>query len=115
MLMFDNVIFASFVPQILMFVGYLVCMLTGTQHALDIKRDVIVSQNTFEYSYQTTESTTSVAYFHDYVAQTAEISDEEISLSAPISSIVVFFHDYYFPVFKGSNYERFSRPPPSFC
>ena len=47
MLMFDNVIFASFVPQILMFVGYLVCMLTGTQHALDIKRYVIVSQNTF--------------------------------------------------------------------
>lgn len=114
MLMFDNVIFSSFVPQILMFVGYVMCMFTGTQHALETNRDVHFEQTNIEYVYQPTETALNTVSFDSYYTQTAEVVDNNVIISIPETGIFTFFSDLHLAVFKGNVYERFSRPPP-FC
>ena len=53
MLMFDNSIFASFVPQIIMLIGYLSCLLMPGYYLFRTKAAVIAQQ--FEFTQSVSE------------------------------------------------------------
>lgn len=99
-----------------MFVGYVMCMFTGAQHVVDVNRSVNYNQQAATYSYESgVEISVKELTFTDFFSQTAELDDSENTLCASVTIIDISFHDQYFSVFKGNKYERFSRPPPSYC
>jgi len=113
MLMFDSGIFASFIPQILMVLGYVSCL---------IAPKIFVEKNSIAFEVTEINITTiqepviseKTAFYFEY-----NLEKEIIEKSAPI----LCFYDQYttvkIPCRKiylnaGLSFSRFSRPPPAY-
>jgi hypothetical protein len=118
-MMFDNILFASFVPQILMILGYIMCLsaATSSSHVSGISEITPITQHQVFFSTENKIETENTFQFEDYFFVSAIIPSKE-----SIKPI------YYFPtiiplvkcnacISNGFLAELFCRPPPtlSFC
>ena len=109
MLMFENGLLASFIPEILMVVGYLICLF-----APNIKENPQPETNLVNIvqitSLKSTSSNTLISNSFQY-EQSAAASAEEFTIVSPTHSGSIFFnYDPFLP--KGIQFFLFSRPPP---
>lgn len=113
MLMFESSIFASFIPQILMLVSYLSCLLIPGLHLTPAKADIPV-----KYIVITQQEVASVPVaIVNYVdfAQQAVISD-----TVKVEPLFCFISQKLFPLSphplaEFDSFRFLSRPPPFFC
>ena len=114
MLMFQNGLLATFIPEILMVLGYILCLFTPVlkHDKASIQQNQPVTQITFS---DQKDITTNQIAFHDFQASSESIPEkmEPISLFIHNSGIISFPHSYESTT-DGLSYVSFSRPPPSF-
>ena len=113
MLMFDNAIFASFIPQILMLLGYFACLLAPVHHRLE-KYEVEPAQ-IITYTQPTVDSTHAIAHFQNYINQTGDICETQSLSAPPADSSVIIFPCLLLETNQGLLSKLFSRPPPAIC
>ena len=111
--MFESSIFASFIPQILMLVSYLSCLLIPGLQKLEQKYDTAPKQIEITQSVLPIQSCT---YIYGADIQYAEITTDD----EPKTTNFIFITSSVFPDYPHSLTERFtfllfSRPPPAFC
>lgn len=108
MLMFDNAIFASFIPQILMVIAFVTCLISPKTKENDCVENVLV-----QVVDQDTQLQPSSTYF----------TTDEFYSAVKISKIIVYsaidVAHWYPKSIRFSSFNvpefRFSRPPPTFC
>lgn len=113
MLMFDNAIFASFIPQILLFVGYLTCLIPTSYTKPELNHEALVIN--YIHAERVSIEHSSVVSFYDFVK--AEKSDNECVSQIFQSGYILrkqVFPDNTFSPGERHCYKLFSRPPPSF-
>ncbi|MFV0472458.1 MAG: hypothetical protein ACK5L7_10595 [Paludibacteraceae bacterium] len=119
MLMFDNAIFASFVPQFLMILGFFSCIVVpglSQQNENPEQSSAVVAVNTVYYQGGAIRKKT-VAFqvsTHKYFGEdiiTPSNDNRQKQLLSPIS------YSEHQTVFEKTEFYSclFSRPPPSFC
>lgn len=109
--MFQNGLLATFIPDILMAIGYLLCLIAPhlkTQNSQIEQTQVIVQVSTVEHQqlsvYQVTTSD-----FQYYTEKIPELK--------PINSyftVIIKIFESTFSTSDGLSYVDFSRPPPTF-
>ncbi len=121
MLMFDNAIFASFIPQLLMLLGYLSCFLAPVIPTLSaLNADLDLHESNFSskeiaVNYTFSSQQSDVHYFDfqydaeplEFVEYTSNIVSTHITLFFGNSNVA--FSSNWFA------YSQFSRPPPFSC
>ena len=116
MLIFDNIIFSTFIPQILMFLGFVTCvsasyLYTPPEPEKEITTEyrpaVTVADNV---SHGDTFLFTDYQYFANPVATTADSSDPYI----PHISRYIYPSVTSSLAFDGADFPLFTRPPPVF-
>lgn len=121
MLMFDNSIFASFIPQIVMLMGYLMCLIAplisqlGSNGFQTVTQDDLTSNRIVIESVNISNQVVDYIHFNDVNFQTTDIV-EKPELPEPVFSATTIS----FPEFKNGTGQKcsfplFSRPPPDFC
>lgn len=113
MLMFDNSIFASFVPQIIMLIGYLSCLLMPGYYLSEQKAAVIAQQ--FEFTQSVSELPSVQATTFNYCYQQkddATVQEEKIQICPAVNSFV-YFVDFEIDLQNSFSFTLFSRPPPA--
>ena len=112
MLMFDNSIFASFVPQIIMLIGYLSCLLMPGYYLSEQKAAVIAQQFEFTQSVSELPSVQATTFNYCYQQMDATVEEEKIQICPAVNSIICFSD---FEPHPGSlfSFTLFSRPPPA--
>lgn len=122
MLMFDNSIFASFIPQIIMLMGYLMCLIApfmsqlgsngypANYHQDDIMSSQIVVESVNQVQYRV-----SCVHFDDVNVQVISLVDD-VELSKPSFTVIkINLPEYNFCTMQGFCFRLFSRPPPFSC
>lgn len=111
MLMFENGLVASFIPEILMVLGFLFCLIfpgfkteksIENIHSAEIQ--VAVSQ----------QITTSVYYFSNHNTQPVQAIENELtSQVCPFFKTLHSVSQFTFQIKDGLSHVQFSRPPPT--
>lgn len=122
MLMFDNSIFASFIPQIIMLMGYLMCLIAPFMSQLgNVGYQTAYHQSDMVSTHIIVESTNQVyhrvhcVHFDDVNLQAISL-DENTELSKPSFTVVkINLPEYNFCTMQGFCFRLFSRPPPFSC
>ncbi len=112
MLIFDNILFASFIPQILMFLGFISCMTAPyfsspkeELHEPELNEQVII--------FQKTESSNKTAFFGDFSKYDREYSEIPVKTAVFIPWIMVRKEfALFFTESTGYRYAFLTRPPP---
>jgi hypothetical protein len=111
MLMFQNGLLASFIPELLMVIGYVLCLFTPgikSQNSVTEQSPVIVLVSTTErqqvYSCQTS--------FSDFQTYAELVPDAKRSLSVFVKKTIPLTYESTFSTSDGLSYVDFSRPPP---
>ena len=112
MLMFDNSIFASFVPQIIMLIGYLSCLLMPGYYLSEQKAAVIAQQFEFTQSVSELPSVQATTFNYCYQQMDATVEEEKIQICSVVNSIV-YFVDFQIDLENSFSFTLFSRPPPA--
>ncbi len=112
MLMFDNSIFASFVPQIIMLIGYLSCLLMPGYYLSEQKAAVIAQQFEFTQSVSELPSVQATTFNYCYQQMDATVEEEKIQISPAVNSFV-YFVDFHIDLQNSFSFTLFSRPPPA--
>ena len=121
MLMFENAIFASFVPQIIMFLGYVMCVVApslsqiGTIENQNYSCDTSVAHHIYVVDASPSAFSANYIHFYGVISQVAtETHNVELAVvfADEISTIqsdnrIIFGVNLYL--------RRFSRPPPYSC
>lgn len=116
MLIFDNILFASFIPQILMFVGFVSCVVVPF-FSLHSGSEVVFTQEnkSMEFTVENSQPQSTIYFFdqQDFKAH-AVLSDNDET--TPFLNISAFKYPLIcgFSRLKVDNCTLFSRPPPSF-
>lgn len=111
MLMFDNAIFASFIPQILMLLGYFACLLAPVHHRLE--KQEVESAQIIAYTQPTVvDSNQAIAHFQNYTNQADDICEPQSLSAPPADTSVLIFPDLLLETNQGLLSKLFSRPPP---
>ena len=111
MLMFQNGLLATFIPDILMVIGYLMCLIAPhlkTQNSQIEQTQVITIVSTVEHQ--------QLSIYHVTIADFQQYA-ESISDVKPVISyftIVIKIFETTFSTFDDLSYVDFSRPPPTF-
>ena len=112
MLMFDNSIFASFVPQIIMLIGYLSCLLMPGYSISEQKTTLISPQIEFTSSFSELPSVQTTTCNFCYQQMDATVEEEKIQICSAVNSIV-YFVDLQIDLQNSFSFTLFSRPPPA--
>lgn len=114
MLMFDNSIFASFIPQFLMILGYFSCLIAPafykSDSSADISRVVMPSNHVVMAVQQMQQQQVSVCHYFEQL--TTEKPQDQV-YNVPVVEKKVLWTDVYFDVSQGLSFKLFSRPPPA--
>jgi hypothetical protein len=114
MLMFNYGILATFIPEILMVIGFLLSIIIPNLNSQNTTPPVnaqTIYLNTTEHSVDSKSYVVSNFDFQQVVQQ-EDITSPSISYPTTIPSVVG--SDKYFLVSDGLCFVQFSRPPPSF-
>jgi len=108
MLMFDNVLFASFIPQFLMVVAFVTCLISPKTKENDSLEGVSVQVVVQDTQLQPTSTYFATDEFYSTINSSKNIVYSAIDVAHwyPKS---IRFSSFNEPEF------RFSRPPPIFC
>ena len=113
MLIFQNGLFATFIPEILMVIGYILCLFAPgiKSHESSVDQVPAISVvSTFE-----TQKQISAYQLHIHDFQTTEIvSDKKQSLPLYFEIALNSTYESPFSTSDGVSYGEFSRPPPAF-
>lgn len=118
MLMFDNAIFASLIPQFLMILGFFSVIIAPSLTSLEnntssTEKELIIEQSTVS---SLTQNLNAAYHFQNYLPQTQGIvttKNVQLTNNLPIKEIFYFFFDVL--LLKNNVYfSLFSRPPPFF-
>ena len=111
MLIFQNGLFATFIPEILMVIGYILCLFAPgiKSHESSVDQVTTISVvSTFEPQKQISAYQLNI---HDF--QTTEItSDNKQSLPLYFKIAINIIYESPFSTSNGVSYGEFSRPPP---
>ncbi len=115
MFLFENILFASFIPQILMFLGLISCFsasLSSTSDAETTKSDFISHESAITYSCEI-ENSSNIFHFYDYGLQDFALNNNDNNLTH--KEITTIKHPNYLDVLFSANvkFTLFSRPPPN--
>ena len=113
MLMFQNGLLATFIPEILMVLGYILCLITPglKSDKTEVQHTQLVTRVTYSNQNQTT------AYqltSHDFQTTSEFIPESNQSLPHLIQPTTFVFSRSLDFTSDGLSYVSFSRPPPSF-
>ena len=114
MFMFQNGLLATFIPEILMVLGYVLCLLTPgfKSHNTSSVDQASVVTNVISFEKQNQISAYQVS-IHDF--QSVEpVPDSKQSPSYFIEKAINFTSVSHFSTSDGLSYVDFSRPPPFF-
>ena len=116
MFIFENILFATFIPQILMFLGLMSCFfasLFSNSHAEQKESDFIVYKNTITHSSEI-ENSTEIFHFYDYCLQDFILNNNDNRLT--YREIKTIEHPKCLDVLVSFDVKStlFSRPPPIF-
>lgn len=111
--MFDNVIFASFVPQILMLLGYLSCLFLSLH--LKSEQQPSESLQIIEHTQCNSQSTVSNISFFDSIQVIDEIHSQKQLYLHCFTVLINYFPSLFFETGNDFLFSLFSRPPPTFC
>ncbi|HOH54946.1 MAG TPA: hypothetical protein PK903_02420 [Paludibacteraceae bacterium] len=115
-MMFDNILFASFIPQILMVVGYVMCLSASvsSSHVSEVKEITPITQHQVFVSTENKIETGNTFQFEDYFSVSAIIPSEEsikpiyhFPLIFPLENLTSCISNDFLA-------ELFCRPPPAF-
>jgi len=111
--MFQNGLLATFIPEILMVLGYILCLITpGLKHdKTDVQQTELVTGVSFSNHNQTN------AYqltSRDFQTTSEFIPESNLSLPHFIQQTEFVFSRSFDFTSDGLSYVSFSRPPPSF-
>lgn len=109
MMMFDNSVFASFIPQILMVIGYLSCLLApgyfkSEHNELPVVQQIEIKQNCNESSIHIYDLSDCVQY--------AVLNTDEQTVHHQVVNEVFTDHFLSPRLCNGIPFLLFSRPPP---
>jgi len=111
--MFDNILFATFIPQILMLVGYLFCLLAPKATTNSTTFSISESSKTISYyssENQTLNNSTFVVDFHSDVPFYIENNK---NLAVPICKCEIRLPiTIFFKISEKFSFKLFCRPPP---
>lgn len=114
MLIFDNIIFASFIPQILMFLGFVSCVTVPFFSANQSADTYLPSEaNSLEFSVNVEQKISTVHFYDFHDIQTVIILNDNAE-----KPLFFEFSAYKYPKFCDNfrfvevNFTQFSRPPP---
>lgn len=111
--MFQNGLLATFIPEILMVLGYVLCLIVPgfkSHNSSPVQGSEITHVTTFEPQKQISSYKVSI---HDF--QPVEpVSETKISLPLFIEKAINITIDSHFSTSDGLSYVDFSRPPPTF-
>ena len=112
MLMFQNGLLVTFIPEILMVLAYLVCLFTPgfNSHNSNTEQAQIVAQVSTYVPQQITVYTVSTA---DFQIGAEIITDTKQSLPPVVGKDTHLSYESSFSTSDGLSYVDFSRPPPS--
>ena len=112
MLMFENGLLATFIPEILMVIGFLLCLLTPAFKANNssIEQTPIVAHISNFERQQTATYVLSVSDFYT----DEQITETKYSLPHFIEKLIFNRFEFHFSTSEGLTYVDFSRPPPTF-
>lgn len=113
MLMFDNGIFATFIPEILMVLGYMLCLIAPGHQRSEKKVEELLS--IIEFSEPTSHVTPSTVSFLDHIQVADEVCEQQKSAVLPERPSLINFPTIYFEIKKELSFKLFSRPPPTIC
>ena len=113
MLMFQNGLLASFIPEILMVLAYLVCLFTPgfKSHDSNVEQTQIVAQISTYVPQQISAYTVSTADFQigaELITDTKQLIPPFVGKDASLS------YESSFSTSDGLSFVGFSRPPPTF-
>ncbi|MBN2764887.1 MAG: hypothetical protein JXR27_00825 [Paludibacteraceae bacterium] len=122
MLLFDNAIFATFIPQMLMFLGYISCVVapfltfSTSDNTTENQTDSLVAQR-IEINEQFSVSPEVAKSFHYHDFFQSEVAD---IITENQTFIPYFKIDSVIPQSSGHTnqaflFTLFSRPPPFYC
>jgi hypothetical protein len=113
MLMFQNGLFASFIPEILMVLAYLVCLLTPgvKSHESNVDQTQLVAQVS---NYVPQQISSTKIYTADFHAPIEIISFTQNSHLPIVRKDTYLSYNSPFSTSDGLSYVDFSRPPPAF-
>lgn len=116
MLLFDNILFATLIPQLLMFLGLVTCFTESYlssffEKNIDEKELTI----TLEYSEKEQNHDVSIIHFDDFTPEITSILYSNLKNNSFEKYKKVFYPNYSQPFHIAKNsYVFFSRPPPVF-
>lgn len=108
-MMFDNSIFASFIPQILMVIGYLSCLLAPGYFKSEHKELPVVQQ--FEVKQNSIESSIHIFDLSESI-QYADLNTDQQTIHYKVVTDVITDHFISSRTCDGIAFKLFSRPPP---
>ena len=112
MFMFQNGLLATFIPEIIMVIAYLVCLIVPGNKQVTTSQSETASITTISNYHSNTSSTysTYVLHFSLFEAVLDNILEPAIYFS---DQITYSQYDYEWLLTKRLSFTQFSRPPPS--
>lgn len=111
--MFQNGLLATFIPEILMVIAYVLCLFTPgfkSENTSVEQASIVIQTASFEHQSNSTYQLS--AYDFQSIA---EITSDYKSIVSPFSEKAVFnFYESPFSISDGLSFVDFSRPPPTF-
>ncbi len=111
MFMFQNGLLASFIPEILMVIGYMLCFFVSTAEP-EIEKSNEPAINSQSYSFElsnTTSDTTTYNYFNQ-IYQSYQTEIIPTAFFSKIKSFAIYSHNI--KLTEMLSFVQFSRPPP---
>jgi len=109
--MFENGLLATFIPEILMVMGFLFCLLAPNMDSASTTAELIPVVVQFS-SVEKTPTSTYIASYSDFQqTQQIEIADKQPILF-PQTELEMTFFEKLFLISDGLSFDQFSRPPP---
>ena len=112
MLMFDSGIFSSFIPQIIMVLGYVFCLI-APGHFKSEKQTIVSSNIEFVQPIAYSQNTTSASFIflQDIIAD--KIWEQPKKMPPHFKPIVINIPTIFFEIQGKFSSKLFSRPPPN--
>ena len=111
--MFQNGLLATFIPELLMVIGFVLCLFTPgfrAEHSSTCQTPIVAQVYTYEYQ----SSTTCQHSTYSFQISVEPVSAAEYSFPHFIEKIVIVSGQSSFSTSDGLSFVDFSRPPPAF-
>lgn len=114
MLIFDNIIFATFIPQILMFLGFMSCVIAPFFSAHHHAEVVFSSEPNLTEHFISIQPEVTAVHFYDFHKVQSETPVLNESGKGFLSEFIIYRYPEICYLFRSAdiNFAHFSRPPP---